>query len=86
MAECTCASAAHKHFFLVLCCGGFFVSVSPAQCDEAWRVDVQYMVPLVSVSGKGGAMSLVLIDLFSKPLQKSWDFHNKKPRHGPNLR
>ena len=33
--------AAHKNFYLVFCCGGFLVPVSPAYRDEARGMEVQ---------------------------------------------
>ena len=41
LAECISADAAHGHSNYTPCCGGFLVPVSPAQCDEARRVEVQ---------------------------------------------
>ena len=63
-AEFTCAGAAHKHFSLILRCGGFLVPVSPAQRDEARRVEVQYRV---SVRG-----ALCLSSSLFKPLQRRY--------------
>ena len=52
------------HFSLIFCCGGFLVSVSPAQRDEALRVEVQYWV---AVRG-----ALCLSSPLSKPLQRRY--------------
>ena len=60
--ECTCAGAARMHSPLVLSCGVSLGPVSPAQCDEARRVEVQYRV---SVRG-----ALCLSSSLFKPLKR----------------
>ena len=70
----------HRHFSLILCCGGFLLllPVSSAQRDEARRVEVQ-----CRASAKEGALSLVLIvQATTEEVLRSYF----KPRHKPRLR